>query len=73
MSGTQKSVEARGFAARARDVGVANNVAGFEKGTRTHAGGPDRVAANHIVHAPIGEARNHLGTAQDLHGRAGKN
>jgi len=67
MSETQKSVEARGFAARARDVGYANNAPGFQKG------GENRVAANQIVHAPIGEARNHHGTAQDLHGRAGKN
>lgn len=67
MSGTEKSAEARGFAARARDVGAANKAPGFE------VGGANRVAANGIVHAPIGQARNHVGTAHDLHGRAGNN
>jgi len=66
MSGTEKSAEARGFAARARDVGMANNAPGFEKG------GAARQNANAIVHAPVGDARNHVGTAHELHNRAGK-
>jgi len=64
--GTGKSAQARGFAALARDTGYQNNVSGFQRG------GEYRQQANAIVHAPLGEARNHLGAAQQLHHRANK-
>lgn len=59
--GSQQSVAARGMAAAAREQGNANGAAGFERG------GANRQAANHIVHAPVGEARNHVNTAAQLH------
>lgn len=64
--GTGKSAQARGYAALARDTGYQNNVSGFQRG------GEQRQQANAIVHAPIGEARNHLGTAHQLHNQAKK-
>jgi hypothetical protein len=64
--GFQKSVEARGLAAHARDAGMANNAPGFQRG------GENRQQANAIVHAPVGDARNHVGTARDLNQRANK-
>jgi hypothetical protein len=58
--GTAQSAEARGFAAMAREVGNQNNAPGFE----LH--GANRVAANHIVHAPPGAARDHVAEARGL-------
>jgi hypothetical protein len=64
--GSQRSVVAAGMAARGREQGAANNVAGFEKG------GADRRAANGVVHAPPGEARNHVGTGARVYDNAKK-
>jgi hypothetical protein len=65
--GTPNSIEARGLTARAREVGNNNNAPGFQRG------GEHRVAANHIVHAPVGEARNYLTEAKELHSAAKRN
>lgn len=58
--GSQRSDAARGMAAGAREHGKANGVPGFEKG------GANRQAANRIVHAPPGQARNHVAAAAQL-------
>jgi len=62
--GSQRSVAARGMAAAGREYGNANNAAGFERG------GANRQAANGIVHAPAGEARNHVNTAAQVYNNA---
>lgn len=62
----QASIAARGHAAAARETGVVNGVEGFERG------GPHRQAANHIVHAEPGHARDHKKEAADLFKRAAK-
>jgi hypothetical protein len=64
--GSQKSVAARGMAAAAREHGNANNAPGFA----LH--GANRQAANGIVHAPAGEARNHVNTAAQVYNNAKK-
>jgi hypothetical protein len=52
------------MAAAGREYGNANNAAGFERG------GANRQAANGIVHAPAGEARNHVNTAAQVYNNA---
>lgn len=64
--GSKMSVIADGLAGRGRQAGAERGVAGFEYG------GSDRRAANGIVHAPDGSARNHINSAAELH-KAAKN
>lgn len=61
------SVRARGYASKARDVGKADKVDGFGYGKNE---GYHRRPCNDIVHAPLGEARNHVATAKALYEKA---
>ena len=64
MPGRSSSINARGAAVRARDLGAERGVKGFERG------GEKRQAANRIVHAPLGEARKHAISATTLLNKA---
>lgn len=66
--GTQRSVIARGMAARARDHGYAQGIQGFERGHDGQRGGDNRIQANNIVHADY--ARNFVAEARQLHDQA---
>ena len=56
-----RSAQAKGYAANARDYGLENHIKGFEKG------GKLRQKSNEIVHAGIGEAHTRVKEAKALH------
>ena len=65
--GDEKSAMARGYAAKARDVGKADKFDCFGHG---RGDGYNRQAANGIVHAESGEARHHMKEAKELFNKA---
>jgi hypothetical protein len=67
MPGRSSSVLARGNATLAREVGERRGVKGFEAPPKIgDVGGPMRQAANKIVHAPVGQARDEVAAAKKL-------